>query len=94
MTPGDFIDSSVKCCADFESALISEIRWLVFAQSGKEGAIAIISRQMDRFLGTKHVRFAWILKLVYIRLHHVKERKKVRLEHLVGGSRTIGFIEL
>ena len=49
VTPEDFDYIDVKCCADFESAKISTIRWLVFAQSYKEGTAAIISRQNTPF---------------------------------------------
>lgn len=47
---GDFVYIDVKFCADFESAAISEIRWLVFALLRKESASAIISRQEERLL--------------------------------------------
>lgn len=93
-SPGDFIYIDVKFCADFESAKISSIRWLVFALSFKEGTISIISRQKVRFLGTKRVRFARVFKLGRIRLHHVKERKKTRLVMSEPRSRWIGFMDL
>lgn len=45
-------------------------------------------------LGTKPVRFARVLKLVKIRLHHVKEHKILRLGTFEPGSRMIGFMDL
>lgn len=35
--PGELIGSRLKFCADYESAGLAEIGWLVFAQSFKKG---------------------------------------------------------